>query len=81
MILKLYEDASSSKINFSKTRTLKAGAYENRIDQPGQKEWSQFSIKILAVNFGHSIHDNSNWEKISHVIIKKSIYGIECVLL
>ena len=34
-------------------------------------EWSQFSIKILAVNFGISILDTSNWDKISKVIIKK----------
>ena len=71
MILKQYEDASSSKINFSKTRTLKAGAYENRTDQPGQKEWSKCSIKIIGVNFGYSILDNFNWEKIGHIIIKK----------
>ena len=34
-------------------------------------EWSQFSIKILAVNFGISILNTSNWDKISKVIIKK----------
>ena len=44
---------------------------KNITDQSGQMEWSQFSIKILAVNFGISILDTSNWEKISKVIIKK----------
>ena len=32
VILKLYEDASTSKINFSKSQALLAGAYKNRID-------------------------------------------------
>ena len=40
-------------------------------------EWSQFSIKILGVNFGNSIFDNSNWDKISEDVIKKSISGTE----
>ena len=38
VILKLYEDASSSKINFSKCRTVWAGAYKNKTNQPGQVE-------------------------------------------
>ena len=35
-ILSLYEDASSPKINFSKSQALWVGAYENGIDQPEQ---------------------------------------------
>ena len=34
-------------------------------------EWSQFSIKILGVDFGSSVVGNSNWDKISEGIIKK----------
>ena len=34
--------------------------------------WSQFSIKIFGVNFGNSVLDNSNWNKISHSLTKKS---------
>ena len=66
MVLKLYEDASSSKINFPKSQALWAGIYKNRIDQPGQMKWSQFSI-----NFGNSILDDLNWDKISEGVIKK----------
>ena len=33
--------------------------------------WSQFSIKIFGVNFGNSVLDNSNWNKISHSLTKK----------
>ena len=34
--------------------------------------WSQFSIKIFGVNFGNSVLDNFNWDKISHSLTKKS---------
>ena len=50
-------------INFLKAKehvSLWAGAYESRIHQSGQTEGSQFSIKILGVNFGNSILDNFN---------------------
>ena len=38
-------------------------------------EGSQFSIKIHGVSFGNSMMDNSNWDKTSESIIKKSISG------
>ena len=63
VILRLYQDASTSMINFSKAKehvSLWAGAYERTIHQPGQTEWSQFFIKILGDNFGNSILDNFN---------------------
>ena len=41
------------------------------INQPGNMEWSHFSIKILGTNFGNSILDNFNWDKISESIAKK----------
>ena len=34
--------------------------------------WSQFSIKIFGVHFGNSVLDNSNWDKISHSLTKRS---------
>ena len=34
-------------------------------------EWSQFFIKILGVNFGNSVLDNSSWDKISEDITKE----------
>ena len=52
MILKLYVDGSSSKMNLLKRQPLWAGTFNNRTDQPGQIEWSQFFIKIIGVNFG-----------------------------
>ena len=77
MILILYEDVSSSKRKFSKSQALWAGTYKNIFDQPRQMEWSQFSLKNLVLNFGNSIIDNSNWDKISEGILKNSVSGTE----
>ena len=65
VILNLYEKASSSKINFSKSQALWEGIYKNRYDKPENMEWSNFSIKILGINFNNFISGNSNWDKIS----------------
>ena len=62
-ILELYETASSSKINLSKSHALWAGEYKNRYDQPGNMEWSSLSIKILGINFGNVNLANSIWDK------------------
>ena len=50
VILKLYEDASSSKINFSKSQSSWDGAYKNWTDQPGQMKWLKFPLKYLELN-------------------------------
>ena len=71
LILKLYEKASSSKINFSKSQSLWAGAYKMRTDKSEQMVWSQSSYKMLGVNFGNSALNNSNWKKISESLTKK----------
>ena len=34
--------------------------------------WSQLFIKIIWVHFGNSVLYNSNWDKISHRLTKKS---------
>ena len=39
--------------------------------------WSQFSIKIIGVNFGNSFLDSSNWDKISHSLAKKKNQFLE----
>ena len=49
-ILELYEKASSSKINHSKSQALWAGGHKNRCDKPGNMKWSNLSIKILGIN-------------------------------
>ena len=74
--MKLYEKASSSKINLSKSLALWAGSYKNRYYKPENMEWSNFSVKILGINSDNFISDNSNWDKISVNIAKKSIFGI-----
>ena len=74
-ILKLYEDASSSKINLTKSQALWSGSYKDRYDKPGNMIRSNFSIKILGINFDNFTSDNSNWDKVSANIAKKSIFG------
>ena len=76
-ILKLNEDASSSKINFTKSQALWAGDYKNRFDKPGAMVWSNLSIKILGINFGNATLDNSIWDKISENINKKKYPSLE----
>ena len=71
-ILKLYEEVSSSKINFTKSKALWAGDYKNRFDKPGNMVWSNLSIKILGINFANSNLDNSIWDKISENIAKRN---------
>ena len=48
-----------------------------RIDKTGQIVWSQFSVIIFGVPFDNSVIDNSNWDKISHSLTKKSIFRRE----
>ena len=47
LILELYQKASSSKINFSKSQDFWDVAYKNSIDKPRKMAWSQFSIKMV----------------------------------
>ena len=49
VILKLYEEDSSSKINFSKRQALSAVTYKNRTDKPGQMARSKLPIKMLVL--------------------------------
>ena len=70
-ILELYEKASSSKINLSKSQALWAGGYKNRYDKPRNMKWSNLSIKLLGINFENFVPDNSNRNKISIHIAKR----------
>ena len=49
VILKLYDDAYSSKINFSKRQPLWGAAYKNGIDQPEKMKSWKFPLKYLAL--------------------------------
>ena len=62
----------SSKINFSKSQALWTGGYKNRYDKPENMAWSNFSIKILGITFDNFVSDNSNWDKISANIAKRT---------
>ena len=47
VILRLYENAKINYLNYN--IPLWVGAYENRIDQSGQLEWSQFQLRYLQL--------------------------------
>ena len=51
-------------MNLPKSQALQAGAYKNRIDEPGQMSWSIFH-QNNCVNFVNSSLNNFNWDKIS----------------
>ena len=40
-------------------------------------KWSNFSIKILEINFDNFVPDKSNWDKIRDNIAKKFVCGTE----
>ena len=69
-ILKIYEDASSSKINLKKSQALWSGNYKDRYDKPRNMKWSNFFIKMLGINFDNFVPDKSDWDKIRDNIIQ-----------
>ena len=77
VILKVFENACSLKINCSKVKPYELEHMKIELINPGQMEWSQFLIKVLAVNFANSILNNSNWDTTSEGITKKFISGTE----
>ena len=50
VILKLYENSSTLKINFSKSKLYRFEDIKIKIRQPGQMEWPPFAIKILGLD-------------------------------
>ena len=74
LILKLFGEASSSRINISKSQAVWVEVYKNRTDKPGQMALSNISIKIFGVNFGNYALNNSNWDKISEILTNKIPY-------
>ena len=73
MILKLYEDASSSKINFSKAKPC--GLNNIKTELINQHQWNSNNILfnyLVLILVTLSLIDNSNWDKISEGITKKS---------
>ena len=71
-MLKLYEDASNSNINFLKAKPCRLEYIE--VESMTNAMVTNFNQK-LGVNFYNSDLDNSSWDKISKSIIKKSKSG------
>ena len=54
-----------------------AGLYKKELIKQDKSYDHNFALRF-GVHFGKSILDNSNWDKISHSLTKKSILRIEC---
>ena len=58
---KLYELASGSKINLSKSKGLWLGGWRGRTDPPVPFDWSPVKLKVLGVFVGPGNLDDDNW--------------------
>ena len=62
--LKLYEQASSARVNWSKCEGLLLGEWSNK-EQPILPAWLQWStegMKVLGVFLGNENFQKKNWE-------------------
>ena len=69
MILKLYQDASSSRINFSKVKPYELEHIKIELTNQ-DKGVVEFSIKMPGVRVENSIFDNSNCEYLLGVTLR-----------
>ena len=58
---KLFELASGSKINLSKSKGLWLGGWRGRTDPPVPFDWSPAKLKVLGVFVGPGNLDEDNW--------------------
>ena len=57
----LYEKASGSKLNRSKSKGLWLGSWRGRSDPPVDLDWSSSKLKVLGVFIGVGDLDEDNW--------------------
>ena len=57
----LYEKASGSKLNRSKSKGLWLGSWRGRSDPPVDLDWSSFKLKVLGVFVGIGDLTEDNW--------------------
>ena len=60
-VYSLFEKASGSKLNQSKSKGLWLGGWSGRIDPPVALDWSSVKIKALGVFIGVGDLDEDNW--------------------
>ena len=64
MILRLYEKDKLAQRFFQKAKPLWGGSYQKQTSSTRATRIVTISTKILELNFGESILDNSTWDKI-----------------
>ena len=63
--LRLYERASSAKVNLSKSQGLWCGSWMHRTDKPLGLDWNNQGLKFLGVLLGNDTHfELGNWTDI-----------------
>jgi len=60
-VYSLYEQASGSKLNKSKSKGLWLGGWSGRLDPPVALDWSSVKIKALGVFIGVGNLEEDNW--------------------
>lgn len=60
-VYSLFEKASGSKLNQSKSKGLWLGSWSGRVDPPVALDWSSVKIKALGVFIGVGDLDEDNW--------------------
>ena len=69
----LYQQGSGAKLNLSKCKGLRLGAWNGRVDCPVAIEWGSVKLKILGVFLGPLASPEHNW--------RPRISAVENVLL
>ena len=57
----LFEKASGSRLNHSKSKCLWLGSWVDRVDPPVALDWSPSKLKILGIYVGLGNLEEDNW--------------------
>lgn len=71
--LKVYEGASSAKVNWGKSKALLCGAWGDRAPPllPGGLQWGCEGLKVLGVYLGSERWVRKNWEGLSQAVVSR----------
>ena len=70
--LKVYEGASSAKVNWGKNKALLCGAWGDMAPLlPGGLQWGCEGLKVLGVYLGSEKWVWKNWEGLSQAVVSR----------
>ena len=67
----------AQKETFQKAKTHELDHIKMELMNQSKRNGHNFLLNSFVVSFGNSVFNNSNWDRISEGIIKKSISGTE----